>query len=446
MKHIINNIKTGSLIAIAAMAVLTACNKDMPEITGTPAISPVTPPSGLGLADAVKANPNDSLFYKIMVRGGAANLTLLNNKTATYTLFVPTNAAIRSAITALSGGLVPAGSPDPVYVGFINTALRAGQADTIVRYHIIPQKVMAANIPATFPNFQYPTILNPAPTVSALLRLTTFPSTRNGAWLNNIPIVSVDNAAANGVYHEIAALSVPPSQYLWDRINADAGLTYLKAAILRADSGVAVTASGSLQGALLNIGANLTVYAPTDAAFQATLTGAIYQALVPMVTAQLIPVITAQLISGGATPEEAAAQAPALAAAQAPAIALTQATALASSPTVFSNPALYGALTATTVKGIVVYHLLGVRAFTNNFPTTAGNFPTLLNGAVPSHPGIGLQATFTGGLVSSATSKGIANATASNILINPTPAPGGTSDQFYLNGVLHKIDQVMLPQ
>ena len=35
---------------------------------------------------------------------------------------------------------------------------------------------------------------------------------------------------------------------------------------------------------------------------------------------------------------------------------------------------------------------------------------------------------------------------ASNIAINPTPAPGGTSDQHYLNGVIHKIDQVLRPQ
>jgi hypothetical protein len=70
----------------------------------------------------------------------------------------------------------------------------------------------------------------------------------------------------------------------------------------------------------------------------------------------------------------------------------------------------------------------------------------LLNGAIPGHPGIGLQATFTGSFVSSATVKGAANATAAKILINPTPAPSGTSDQFYLNGVLHKIDQVLLPQ
>jgi uncharacterized surface protein with fasciclin (FAS1) repeats len=447
MKYIINKIKTGSLIAVAAMAVLASCNKDMPAIEGPTPISPNPVPStarALGDTLNTPARANDSLFYKLIVRGGM--LATLNNKQATYTMFVPTNAAMRTFLTAASGGAIPAGSPDAVYVGFINTNLPAASAAGIVSYNIIPQKVLAANIPATFPNFQYPTLINPAPQISALLRLTTFPSTRNGAFLNNTPITSTDNLAANGVFHEIANVVTPPSQYLWDRINADAGLTYLKAAILRADSGVAVTSAGSLQGALLNIGANLTVYAPTDAAFRTTLTGAITQALIPQVIAQITPAIIAQLIAGGATPEQAAAQAPAIAAAQAPAIAFTTATSLAATPAVFTNPALYGALTATVVKGIVVYHLLGVRAFNNNLPTTAANFPTLLNGGIPSHPGVSLQASLTGGFVTAATVKGIANGTASNILINPTPAPNGTSDQFYLNGVLQKIDQVLLPQ
>jgi len=46
--------------------------------------------------------------------------------------------------------------------------------------------------------------------------------------------------------------------------------------------------------------------------------------------------------------------------------------------------------------------------------------------------------------VGAATVKGLANASASNVIINPLPA--GSSDQHYVNGVMHKIDQVLLPQ
>ncbi|MEI2749373.1 MAG: hypothetical protein V9E88_11505 [Ferruginibacter sp.] len=192
-------------------------------------------------------------------------------------------------------------------------------------------------------------------------------------------------------------------------------MEYLKAAIARADSGTA--APGFLVGALSNIGANLTVFAPTDAAFQGTITALVTQVLIGL----------------GVPPATAAAQA----------------AALASSPTIFSNPNLFPYLPAQTVKGILVYHLLGSRAFTNNLPTDATAFPTLLNGAVPAHPGLTIQATFGVPFVTSATVKGLANPAPANIVINASPLlpdPVGSSDQHYLNGVIHKIDQVLLPQ
>jgi hypothetical protein len=59
---------------------------------------------------------------------------------------------------------------------------------------------------------------------------------------------------------------------------------------------------------------------------------------------------------------------------------------------------------------------------------------------------VGLIATFGTPFVNSATVKGLRNATAARLLLNPTPEPNGSSDQHYLNGVLHKIDQVLMPQ
>ena len=290
----------------------------------------------------------------------------------------------------------------------------------------------SGSITATFPNFQYPSILNPAPQLSALLRLTTFPSKRsNGAWVNNIPITATDIPAVNGVLHKVAAVVLPPSRYLWDvnpststspnnSIFAAPDLTYLKAAINRADSGVA--AGARLVDALTNIGANLTVFAPTDIAFQQALTGAIAQGLI----AQGVPSATA----------------------------LAQATFLASTPGVFTNPALWNVITPTFAKGIVAYHILssqttpfappGIRVFSVNFPTTATAIKTLLNSAVAVHPGVTIRASFTGPFVTSATVKGLANATASNVVINPLN-PIAT-DQHFLNGVIIRIDQVLLPQ
>ena len=238
--------------------------------------------------------------------------------------------------------------------------------------------------------------------------------------------------AANGVLHKTAAVLLPPSQYLWERINADANLTYLKAAIQRADS--AAAPATSLVAALSNPAANLTVFAPTNAAMQAFLIGSITQALV----ARGFPAVAAQ--------------------AAATALVSTYGTTILTNPASIPDApifpagtgigvALASALTPTNVQGIVVYHLFGSRAFTVNFPTTqTGGYKTLLNSAIPIHPGVRLQATFGPTGVTAATVQGIANPTASNLQINPLPAPNGTSDQHYINGVLHVIDQALRPQ
>jgi uncharacterized surface protein with fasciclin (FAS1) repeats len=172
---------------------------------------------------------------------------------------------------------------------------------------------------------------------------------------------------------------------------------------------------------LSNFGPDLTLFAPVDTAFQKTLTALIYNQLRDTALAF-------------------------------DTTALQTATFLASTPDVFTNPALSSTLTPQNVKGILVYHVLGKRAYTNNFPTTQTAYPTLLNTVIANHPGVKLTSTFNPPFpfVRSATVKDVYNnAPAANIIINAsplTPDPIGTSDQNFVNGVLHKIDAVLLPQ
>ena len=400
MKYIAKRIKIHFLLAITAMMfILASCNKDVEQFT-TPV---VVTPSGLALGETIATIPDDSLYYRFIVKSGL--LTTINTKSNIFTMFVPNNAAMRQFLVAI--GAPPQPQPDAVYSGFITAFVPATTAASIVSFNMIPQSITTASIPNTFPNWFYPTNLNPTSGASfnPLVRLLTFPSTRNGNWINNIPLLAVNLAAANGVIHTAAAMPAPPQKVLAQRILApvafggDADMTILAAAINRADSGVAPTTSASLVWALSNFGPNLTVFAPTNQAFK-----------------NLISFLT-----GGAIPPNAPDA---------------------------NFIAFLGSNSVSTqlVKGIVVYHILGNRAFTNNFPTTATSYPTLLNGGVPTHPGVRLTCTFTGPFVSGATVKGVGNATASNIAINPTPEPNGTSDQFFVNGVIHKIDQVLLPQ
>ncbi len=418
--------KISSIIALFISVIsISSCNKELEQVNEA-VIAPSTLPK---LDQSLRNNADFSLYYALVVRGN--QLSLINDSTRSFTMFVPGNQGIKALINALSGGLVPTNAPNAVFESFINNQVPVAQAAAIVQYNTIPQVIRASSIPNTnfvfaptipntYFNFSYPSTLNPLPSVSPLLRLNVFPSGINGAWLNNVPIFAFDREASNGVIHQTATLAIPAQRTLWDRISGDTTLKYLKAAVERADSGVVANNSSSLVWVLSNFGPDITVFAPVDTAFQKTLKLVIAQALI----AQGIP----------------------------PQTALQLATNLSSTPNVFSNPLLYGALTAQTVKGILVYHILGKRAYTNNMPTTTTAFPTLLNTVIASHPGVKLKATINppNPFVASATVKDVYNnSPAANIIINVsplTPEPFGTSDQEYINGVLHKIDAVLLPQ
>ncbi len=375
MKYITNRIKIHFLLIASAMVILSSCNKDLQQYPAAP-VTQGTTPTLANLLDG----PDLTIFKAAVLRTGIMPSTLAV-PSLRFTVFAPTDAAMTAS--GLSLGVV--------------NALPLTTLTPLIQYHIMPQTIATSNIPNTFPNFSYPSIFNPAPPLSSLLRLNTFPSTRNGNWVNNIPMTATNITAVNGVMHKMALVTAPPSRYAWDRINTDADLSLFKAIIQRGDQ--ASTPATNLQGILLNIGANLTVFAPSNLAIQQLIAG----------------------LTGGAIPPGS-----------------PEAVYIA-----FINSAN---IPPQLAQGIAFYHVMAVRAFTNNLPTTATSYPTLLNGAVPTHPGVSLVCTFTGPVVSAASVKGAANATASIIAINPTPDPGGTSDQHFLNASLHKINQVLLPQ
>lgn len=419
MKNRILNI---ILSAATLMLLMTSCNKELEQFPE----GVVTPATGPTLNQVMQGNADDSLYYKMITRIGLNSV--LDDTTKFHTLFVSNNNGLKpllSSIAAQAGITLPVNAPDAFFSAFISqmpTSVIGG----LVSYNTVPQKLMAAQIGSSFPNFIYPTLIDPSnggvlpqlPALGPIIRLSVYPSTSNGAWLNNVPITGADQLARNGVIHHVATLAIPGQRFLWDRISTDAELTYLKAAVERADSGV--VAGSRLQDYLSTFGPDFTVFAPVDTAFQSLLKGLILQGLV----AQGLPIQ----------------------------IALPIATQLASTPSVFTNPSLASALSPTNVKGIVVYHVLGKRAFTNNFPTTETAIPTLLNSGIPSHPGLKLKSTFTAPnpFASAVTVKDVYNnSPAAKIILNNTPLtpdPVGKCDQNFVNGVLHKIDKVLLPQ
>jgi len=94
------------------------------------------------------------------------------------------------------------------------------------------------------------------------------------------------------------------------------------------------------------------------------------------------------------------------------------------------SPATFALLPQTTVRGIVAYHLLLGRAFAANLPNTPTPVPSLLSASLgPAAPTLSFDAT-----------QGVKG------FKNPIYSKITAIDRHAINGVYHKIDQVLLPQ
>ena len=418
-----NKIKMPVLFCIAAGFFLLSCNKNVQQYP-----EPVTPPvTGLALGETIAATASDSLYYRLIIQSGM--LPVINDKKATFTMFVPDNTGMKIFINAISGGAVPIAAPDAVFSGFISANIPVASAAGIVSYNTIGTKINSAQVPAAFPNFQLPTLIvlpQPAP-ANPLVRLTTFPAaTTQLAYVNNIPVTAIDEAAANGVIHHTYTVVSPPTTLLASLIYSDtANLSYFTAAIARGDSGqVGLNRFDSL---LRYAVTNMTVLAPNNAAFQAVVFGTAYS----------------YALSLGAPPAVASAQANG---------------AVALGPGIFTNPAFYGILPAASVRGILAYHFLAsnksgayqpaIRVFSVNFSAAPTFIPTLVNAAVPVtlQPGVLAQATFTGPFVTALKFTGAGTFPSGGTPYSGPAANAVKLDEHAVNGVVHIIDKVLLPQ
>jgi uncharacterized surface protein with fasciclin (FAS1) repeats len=409
------------ILGILFSIVIISCNKDVDAPIPNTFELPKGPTIGVELSN----DPSYSLLLALVSKVGLTPSLLDSSKI--YTVFAPDNAAIKTFVSAVTGGLIPAAAPDQVFLGFINAADPATTATlrSIVNYHILPgQALRSSSIGEAFANTQYPTgLIFPPPNTNPLARFTTFVSRRqNSYWVNNIPVAKPDyKIASNGLVHGISAVLTPPTRILLDTISKDSDFTYLVAAIQRADSGLSTTAAPSFQYFLSNPSiapaANFTIFAPTNQAFRELIAGLIISKAMGD-TARINPtrnLTNADTLSVVNDVNRAIAAGPA-----------------------FLNT---NNVTTNTIRGILAYHVIANRrAFNVNFATTATDYPTFLNSTIPSHPGVKVTATIQNGFGAGLKIKGLVNASEATA--------AGTAlgfDRHAVNGVFYKINQVLLP-
>lgn len=210
-----------SLVFMAAAFILFSCNKDD------------NPPASNTIADVVVSNPDFSTLRAAVVR---ANLQATLSGTGPFTVFAPNDA-----------GFTASG----ISTTTINT-LTPAQLESILLYHTLGAKVMAADVPAG-PN---------AKVITASGDSVFVTKNTSGVYVNGLKVITADVGADNGVIHVLNKVLVPPAGNIVETAVAG-GLDSLVKAVTRATS--APGGDPTLASTLSN--SRLTVFAPTNAAF-----------------------------------------------------------------------------------------------------------------------------------------------------------------------------------
>jgi hypothetical protein len=353
MKKLNNSMKLYSLAVLSSILFLSSCNKDLDQFAPLP--TPAYPTATTTAGKTLAANPLTNMYYKFVQKAGLE--LAFDDPTKTFTLFAVNNTGMRFFIDRYLASLpASVGAPvlgaavsDARYSDTLNKYMTNALANSIVNYNVVGYTNGFADpstkiIPAAIPNKVYGSDLFLAASQPFLRIPLNIAKATPYSYVNTIPVTAIDQIVTNGVIHQTFTLVTPPSATLKTLIAAEPTLSYLRAAIARADADPTVPAASKID-ALLDVPLlNLTLLAPNDNAMRAVLDSNFYASVYP----QVYNTIYNTAITGGAT----VAQATAIATAQAPAATRTQCTALA------SNPANFNLLPFATVQGILGYHIL----------------------------------------------------------------------------------------
>ena len=189
-------------------------------------------------ADIVEIALGDEDFSILVAALTEADLVSTLQGDGPFTVFAPTNAAFEKLLGEL--GISAA------------DLLASPRLTEVLLYHVVPGKVMSTDLTT---GMQAPTVLGETLTVDL----------SNGVKINDSTVVAADIEATNGVIHVIDTVLVPAAFSIEFDTVVDIALSSPDFSIL-----VAALTQANLVDALLQPGP-FTVFAPTNAAFEALL-------------------------------------------------------------------------------------------------------------------------------------------------------------------------------
>ncbi|MEO8355455.1 MAG: fasciclin domain-containing protein [Chloroflexota bacterium] len=255
-----------SLSLIVAACAPAATPPPAPTATAMP--EPTTTPEPM-LSDIVDTAVADGRFTTLVAAVQAADLVETLKGEGPFTVFAPTDEAFAA---------LPAGTLDELL-----KPENKQQLTDILLYHVVPGKVMAADV----------TSLTAATT--ALGKDIAVKTDMGNVYINDAKVIITDIETSNGIIHVIDAVILPAADEtsmeekntIVDIAMADGRFTTLVAALQAAELVETVSGEGPF-----------TVFAPTDDAFAALPAGTVESLILPENKQQLTDILLYHVVSG----------------------------------------------------------------------------------------------------------------------------------------------------
>lgn len=252
------NLKSIALM-MAAVVVLASCKKDETEDM-TPAPTPL--PQEKNIVETAQSLPQFSILVDAVVKAGLADALSAEGP---MTVFAPTNDAFEMLFSKLG-------------INGIDD-LTAEQLTPILLYHVVGAKVMAADVTTAYVS----TLNTTAPGDNSVL---LYAEVAGGVSLNGTAnVTATDVVASNGVIHVIDQVLLPTD--VVDIAISNSNFSILVEAVVKAGLVDALKAEGPF-----------TVFAPTNAAFEALFTQLGVSGISDLTADQLTPILLYHVVSG----------------------------------------------------------------------------------------------------------------------------------------------------
>ena len=287
--NIINLTKTGNAITINTNT--TVVTADVAASNGTiHAIDNVLMPASTGPGNIVQVAQGNADFSILVAAVVKADLAATLSGTGPFTVFAPTNAAF----TKLAGTSLDAFS-SAAKINAVTDAAQIAALRGVLLYHAVGANIRAADIAA---GSSSRTTARPASAAGVNDNTIYLSKTGSGVFINgSTRVVTADVAASNGTIHAIDNVLLPPTQTIAAIVQANATASTPQFSLLL--QALQRPAAATLLTAAANNAANVTVFAPTDAAFRALLTALGLQNLSQVPDNTLVAVLQKHVVASG---------------------------------------------------------------------------------------------------------------------------------------------------